>query len=165
MLLNVLVKIWRAGTTHTHNDHANTRKVDGRVTVADLIGLALRDKLDILSGDWNQAGSYLKECCYHAVQCYEDSNNLPRVTVRWGIPGPVCEIRTIFFNWDINGEKHHMWYKELMHVGDLKVYDFGLKATDGDAHVPQFLMLTKSKEEVQSRNIFHSTSAKAKPTY
>ena len=54
-----------------HNEHVNKKRGDGRVTTADLIGLGLRDKLDIMTGDWNQAGGYLEECCYHAVKFYE----------------------------------------------------------------------------------------------
>ena len=76
-------------------------------------------------------------------------NNLPPGTVQWALPGPECEIRTVIFNWPIEGEQYHMWYREQRTFRDLSVQDFGLRATDTDAHVPQFLILTKSKKKEQ----------------
>ena len=59
-----------------------------------------------------------------------------------------------------------MWYREQRTFRDLSVQDFGLRATDTDAHAPQFLIVTKSKEEGTTgaayRSIFHSRSAKGK---
>ena len=53
------------------NNHANTRRSHCRITVSDLFGLALRDRVDIISGDWNQSGHYLGERMYNAVKFYE----------------------------------------------------------------------------------------------
>ena len=47
---------WRICGVHMHRHHANTRRQHGRTTAADLLGLALRDKADAITGDWNQAG-------------------------------------------------------------------------------------------------------------
>ena len=49
---------------HVNNVRANRRRADCRRTIADLVGLCLRDKVDIMAGDFNQAGWYLDECVY-----------------------------------------------------------------------------------------------------
>ena len=60
--------MWRVMSVHIHNEHANKRREHGRKTVADMIGLALRDEVDIITGDWNQAGWYLEETTYWEVR-------------------------------------------------------------------------------------------------
>ena len=159
-------KIWRCVSVHMNNEHANTRREHARITLADLLGLALRERADFVAGDFNQAGGYLEECVYWAVKFYEQENGLPPGTVQWALPGPDCEIRTVMFNWPIEGEKYRMFYREQRTLRDLSVEDFGLRPTDTDAHVPQFLIVTKSKEEGTTgaayRSIFHSRSAKGK---
>ena len=102
-------KIWRVVSVHMNNEHANRRRADCRISLADLVGLALRDKADIMSGDFNQAGSYLEECVYWAVRYYEEEHGLPAGTVSWTIPDPECEIRTVLFNWPI-------WRRKTSHV-------------------------------------------------
>ena len=47
---------WRICGVHMHHHHANKRREHGRTTASDLLGLALRDKVDAITGDWNQAG-------------------------------------------------------------------------------------------------------------
>ena len=69
----------------------------------------------------------------------------------WNIPGKTCEIRTIFFNWPVDGVGLDMCVKEQTNFRDLSVEDFGLKPTDTDAHVPQFFMVSKVNKE-QSRS-------------
>merc|ERR1712197_256943 len=81
---------------HVNNDHANKRRQDCRYTCGDLITLGLRDQVGIMTGDWNQSGNYLEECCYHAVRNHERRNNMEPGTIAWLIPGTVCEIRSIF---------------------------------------------------------------------
>ena len=88
-------KIWRVVSVHMNNEHANRRRKDCRVTLSDLIGLALRDRADIMAGDFNQAGGYLEECIYWAVKYYEHGNGLAPGTVQWALPEPECEIRTV----------------------------------------------------------------------
>ena len=56
-------EIWRGTGVHVNNKHANLRREDCRYTCGDLIMLALRDRNDIITGDWGQAGNYLEECC------------------------------------------------------------------------------------------------------
>ena len=34
--------------------------------------------------------------------------DLPRCTIKWKIPGDVCEIRTVLFNWPADGVEHDM---------------------------------------------------------
>ena len=117
-----------------------------RISLADLIGLALRERADIMSGDFNQAGSYLEECVYWAVKYYAEEHGLPAATISWTIPEPDYEIRTVLFNWPIDGEKHRMFYREQRTFRDLSVEDVGLRPTDTDTHVPPFMILTRSKE-------------------
>ena len=88
--------MWRIFGVHINNDHANKRRADCRKTCADLVGLALREQADIITGDWNQAGGYLEECVYHAVKYHEKQYNLDPGTILWRIPGETCEIRTVF---------------------------------------------------------------------
>ena len=106
--------------------------------LADLVCLALRDEVDIITGDFNQAGGYLEEVVYNAVMYHENENNLPRGTIKWLLPGKECEIRAVFFNWDVNGIEHDMLVKEQTTFTDLCVVDFGLRPTDTDSHVPHF---------------------------
>ena len=93
-------------------------------------------------------------------------HNLPGTSISWTIPQPVCAIRTVLFNWPIDGVKHRMFYKEQMSFMDLTVEDFGLNANDQDTHVPQFLMLTKSPvtaaEGSEYRQIFRTRSDEGK---
>ena len=131
-------------SVHVNNKHANIRRADCRRTLASLVSLCLRDKIDIMAGDFNQAGWYLEECVYWAVKAYEEENNLPRFTIQWTIPDPECEIRCVLFNWPVDNLQMRMWYKEQFNFEDMTVEDFGLRATDKDTHVPQFLLLTKS---------------------
>ena len=56
-------EIWRGMGVRVNNKHANLRREDCRYTCGDLITLALRDRQDFITGDWNQAGNYLEECC------------------------------------------------------------------------------------------------------
>ena len=106
-------EMWRIMGVHVNNDHANKRRADCRTTCGGLIMLGLRDRVDIITGDFNQAGGYLEECCFYAVQLYEERNNMPAGTIAWQIPGKTCEIRTIFFNWPVKGVEHRMCVKEM----------------------------------------------------
>ena len=106
-------EIWRGTGVHVNNKHANLRRGDCRYTCADLITLALRDRQDFITGDWNQAGKYLEECCDHAVRTFEARNNMPYGSIPWPIPGKTCEIRTIFFNWPVNNKEYNMAVKEM----------------------------------------------------
>ena len=87
---------WRICGVHMHHKHANDRRNHRRESAADVISIALRDKADAVTGDWNQAGGYLEEVVAEAVQLYEDERGLERGTVIWLIPGEPCEIRTVF---------------------------------------------------------------------
>ena len=79
--------MWRTLGVHINNVHANTRREHCRTTVADVIGLALRDMADIISGDWNQAGYYHSECAYHAAKYFENETGRAPGSVKWAIPG------------------------------------------------------------------------------
>ena len=138
--------MWRIMSVHLHNEHVNKRREHGRKTVADMIGLALRDEVDIVTGDWNQAGWYLEETTYWEVRLYEKSKGLTPGTVQWAIPGPTYEIRTIFFNWPKNGMVYDMFVKDMSKFRHCINEDFGLRAQDGDAHLPQFFMIRKHEK-------------------
>ena len=49
-------------SVHIDHEHANERKEHCRTTVADFVGLALRDQADMMTGDFNQVGGDLEEC-------------------------------------------------------------------------------------------------------
>ena len=87
---------WRIGGVHMHHKHANERRQHGRYSAADVIGIALRDKVDAITGDWNQAGGYLEECVGEAVNLKAEQHGIAPGTVIWQIPGEPCEIRTLF---------------------------------------------------------------------
>ena len=140
---------WRVCSVHLHHEHANKRREHGRETAADIITLALREKCDAVSGDWNQAGGYLEEVVGECVRLYERQNNLAPNTVIWQIPGDPIEIRTVFFNWPINGITYIMDVKEQTICRELSQQYFGLEETDGDAHVPQFYMVSKTIPKVK----------------
>ena len=75
------------------------------------------------------------------------------------IPDPECGIRTVLFNWPIDGEKHRMFYREQRTFRDLSVEDFGIRPTDTDTHVPQLLMLTKTVETAVEGAAYRQFSA------
>ena len=104
---------WRVMGVHVDNKHADLRQEDCRYTCGDLITLGLRDRTDIITGNWNQASNYLEECCYYAVRTYESNNNMSPGTIAWFISDPICENRTIFFNWPVKGRPYHMAIKEI----------------------------------------------------
>ena len=52
--------VWRVCSVHVNNKHAKSQR-DGRQTLADLVMLCLRDRVDCISGDFNQAYHYLGE--------------------------------------------------------------------------------------------------------
>ena len=85
---------------------------------------------------------------------------MPHGAIAWLIPGTVCEIRTIFFNWPVKGKPDRMAVKEMTNFTKYSAEDFGLSSTDTDAHVPQFFMLKKwpADEPTGSRQ-FHPRSA------
>ena len=87
---------------------------------------------------------------------------MPYGTIPWRIPGKKCEIRSIFFNWPINGKEYYMAVKEMTRFSKYSTEDFGLNPTDTDAHVPQFFMLKKWPKDspaVTKHQIFHPYSA------
>ena len=65
---------------HVDHEYANKTKGDCRKRLADLVCLALRDEVDIITGDFSQAGGYLGEVVFHAVMYHERGNNLPEGT-------------------------------------------------------------------------------------
>ena len=115
---------------------------------------------------FNQAGGYIEECIYWAVKYYEHDHGLAPGTVQWALPEPECEIRTILFNWPIDGGQYCMFYRDQRNFRYLSVEDVGLRPTDTDTHVPQFLLLTKTKEESTEgpafREIFRTRSEAGK---
>ena len=151
--------MWRIMSVHCNNTHVNERRWDGRITVADLIGLGLRDKVDIMTGDWNQAGWYLEECTYWTVRYYEQKHGLTPGSVKWAIPGATFEIRTIFFNWSREGTDFDMFVNDMANFRNLANEDYGLRPNDCDTHLPQFFMVRK--------HIRHTTRSKHHhlPTY
>ena len=66
--------------------------------------------------------------------------------MQWAIPGPTYEIRTIFFNWPKNGMVYDMFVKDMSKFRHCINEDFGLRAQDGDAHLPQFFMIRKHEK-------------------
>ena len=82
--------------------------------------------------------------------------------IQWTIPEPKSEIRTVLFNWPVEGVKHRMYYKTQRNFQGLTAEDFGLRANDQDTHLPQFLMITKTAitaaEGAAYRSIFRGRS-------
>ena len=74
--------VWCVASARANHDNANKRRHDCRQTVADLIGIALRDKVDIATRDFNQSGYYWGECVKHAIRIYEAHD--PDEEVFWG---------------------------------------------------------------------------------
>ena len=77
-------------------------------------------------------------------------------TISWTVLGPESEIRTVLFNWPVEGVPHRMFYKEQFNFRDLVAADFGLKEGDTDTHSPQFLLLTKTTETATSGAAFRA---------
>ena len=70
-------KTWRVISIHVNNDYANKKRGDCRKMLADLICLALRDETEIVTGDFNQAGSYIEEIVFNAVMYHEKGEQPP----------------------------------------------------------------------------------------
>ena len=88
--------MWRVCSLHFENDFANKRKRDRRQLLADFFMMMLRDKVDIVSGDFNQGAHVLGEVVKHCCQFYQLNHD---VKVDWRMPEPHKEIRTVIFNW------------------------------------------------------------------
>ena len=62
---------------HIDPGYANNTPGACRILLADLICLALRDEVDIITGDFDKSGSYLEEVVINAVMYHEEEKELP----------------------------------------------------------------------------------------
>ena len=87
--------MWRVCSLHLNNVHAKKQR-DVRQTLADFLFLMMRDKVDIITGDFNQGAYVLGEVMTRVVAFYQSEHN---TIVNWSMPTPHKEIRTIVINW------------------------------------------------------------------
>ena len=130
--------IWHVSTIHINVDYSDNRH-DVMITIADYIGLCLRDQVDIISGNWNLATEYLTECVWHVVDVYEHEKHMPPGAVKWTITDQNSEYRTIIFN---NWSGRHMWTKEQMHFNPLFAEDTQLRSPEDVIYSPQSFFMT-----------------------
>ena len=91
----------------------------------------LRDKVDIITGDFNQGAYVLGEVMSEVVNFYY--RNYGKV-VEWYMPPPHEEIRTIIINWPtypnptLTGRQVmlRLFFKEQSHFESHDVEDYGL---------------------------------------
>ena len=110
----------------------------------------MRDKVDIITGDFNQGAYILGEVMTQVVAFYQAEHN---TTVNWSMPKPYEEIRTIIINWpafsdaSLSGPRENLsiLVKPLTTFEDYNVEDFGLCGSDKDAHTPSFYIIRKSR--------------------
>ena len=125
----------------------------------------LRDRVDVITDDWNQAYHYIGEAFTHAVKIYENRTGERLQWIRTPSEG---EMRTIIVNWPVHADpssKGPLSHKELMikpidKWGSYDAADFGLRATDTDSHSPCLYLLRKA--EVAGRAAVHVRSEAGK---
>ena len=114
----------------------------------DFLLLMLRDKVDIITGDFNQGAYVLGEVMSEVVSFYfRDMNEV----LEWHMPPPHEEIRTIIINWPtfpnstLTGRPVmlKLSIKQQSHFESHNVEDYGLKVSDTDSHTPSFYMIRK----------------------
>ena len=121
----------------------------------------LRDHVDVITGDWNQAHHYIGEAFTHAVKIYESRTG---ERLQWILTPSEGEIRTIIVNWPVHTDpsfKEPLVHKELIikpidKWDSYDAADFGLRATDTDSHSPYLYFLRKA--EVAGRAAVHVRS-------
>ena len=141
--------MWRVCTVHLDHDHAKKRR-DVRQTLADFLSLMMRDKVDIITGDFNQGAYVLGEVMTRVMAFYESEHS---IKVNWFMPKPYEEIRTIIISWpaysdaSLTGPKKSlsMMVKPLTTFEKFNAEDFGLRPNDHDAHCPSFCIIRKSR--------------------
>ena len=116
--------------------------------LADFLLLMLRDKVDIITGDFNQGAYVLGEVMSEVVSFYYRNNGK---VIEWYMPPPHEEIRTIIINWPtftnptLQGRqvKLRIFIKAESHFESHEVEAYGLKTSDTDAHTPSFYLIRK----------------------
>ena len=135
---------------HVDHDHAKKQE-DCRQTLANFFLLMLRDKVDVVSGDFNQSYHFIGEVLTEVVKIYEKKE---KTHVIWAMPGQIDEIRTIMFNWPTETdptfsgqtEMFEMMVKDVKKLSGFTVEQFGLKSTDQDSHIPSLFIVRKSRK-------------------
>ena len=152
--------MWRVCSDHINNEHA--KKKEGiRQTLADFFSLMIRDRVDVVTGDFNQAHHFIGEVL-------ENLARLHPFPISWALPGPTEEIRTIMFNWPVIEDnsletepvQKEMWVREVTTFDRFDVEDVGLRATDTDSHCPSLFIIRKSSYASHADR--HSRSAAGK---
>ena len=140
--------MWRIASAHLNNDHAKKQQV-GRQTLCDYFGLTLRDRVDVITGDWNEAYRYIGEALTHAVKLHERQTG---ESLQWILTPSTGEIRSIIVNWpthtmsSFKGPMEHleMTIKPIDRWSQYSASDFGLRERDSDSHTPYLYLLRKA---------------------
>ena len=141
-------------------DHEHAKEAEAcRQTLADFLALMLRDEVDIVTGDFNQASKFLGEVMTNVVDFYEEQTN---TRPHWLMPLPHEEIRTIFINWPMSTRKlftlpyvspvpqtitelrYTLCVKQQVNFQGLTAEDFGISPEEVNLHLPSFYMARKS---------------------
>ena len=148
--------MWRVCSIHINNDWA--KKKEGiRQTLADFFSLMIRDKVDVVTGDFNQAH-------HHIGEVLMNLRKKSKIPFYWSQPGATEEIRTIMFNWPVHQDvnfrespvQQEMWVREVTRFDAFDVTDFGLGENDHDTHCPSLFIIRKSPKI--SHSDLHSRS-------
>ena len=106
--------MWRVCSLHLNNVHAKKQR-DVPPTLVDFLCLMMRDKVDIITGDFNQGAYVLGEAMAQAVTLYQSEHN---TIVNWSMPKPHEEIRTIIIKWPAFSDASPLWSeRELVDDG------------------------------------------------
>ena len=140
--------MWRIASVHLNNDHAKKQQA-GRQTLCDYFCLMLRDHVDVITGDWNQAHNYIGEAFSHAAKLHERKTG---ENPQWILTPPDGEIRTIILNWPFSSQPsltgpqqyQKLLIKPVNKWGAFDAADFGLRASDSDSHSPHLYLLRKA---------------------
>ena len=140
--------MWRVCTVHMDCRHAH-KKEGLRASLTDFFMLMMRDRVDVVTGDFNQSHGVLGEILTETVKMFESAHGQK---VHWRIPGQETEIRSIMFNWPVHTdceflgpeEQLEMQIKDTKKFDEYDAVDFGLKYTDADSHNPSLFIIRKS---------------------
>jgi len=135
---------WRVATVHYHNDAA-TRGPDAvKLGLANLLRLMIRDRVDIVAGDFNQAQHYCREVCIALEVPFQILHG----------KGP--EVLAIMF-FHAGTSLYEVEARNMLADRE----DFGIRETDTSTHYPLVMIMTRWALAAAGRSELHTRSADA----
>jgi len=135
---------WRVATVHYHNDAAKRGPDAVKLGLANLLRLMIRDRVDIVAGDFNQAQHYCREVCIALEVPFQILHG----------KGP--EVLAIMF-FHAGTSLYEVEARNMLADRE----DFGIRETDTSTHYPLVMIMTRWALAAAGRSELHTRSADA----